>query len=380
MAPEISLKDPEFVQLVEIPPGGALRQARQALNYGQLDVARRMNLTVEVINALEENRFSDLPEATYVKGYLRSYARFLEIDSDPLISAYEELVLPEHGSAASSSVKSDRVQSATLRWGLLAIAGVLLLMFVSWWINVQPPTPEASKLEESQSVEARQTATIEREATLSEASEQATKPSIVETESDDVVAKPSTEETMRTDDVVAKPSTVETMRTEDVAMESAEREDKQAITEPASGAVEPSSVQTASTATREAAAEESATEESASTTTQEQETAVETAPSVATGEAVSDASAGPTPGKDELTMVFSAQSWTEVYDADEQRLLFDLVESGSVRNLQGTAPFNVRLGNSSGVEISINGRLFNHSQFSRQDNTARFNVDRPSQD
>ena len=365
MAPETSLKDPEFVQLVEIPPGGALRQARQALNYGQLDVARRMNLTVEVINALEENRFSDLPEATYVKGYLRSYARFLEIDSDPLISAYEELVLPEHGSAASSSVKSDRVQSATLRWGLLAIAGVLLLMFVSWWINVQPPTPEASKLEESQSVEARQTATIEREATLSEASEQTTKPSIVETESDDVVAKPST---------------VETMRTEDVSMESAEREDKQAMTEPASGAVEPSSVQTASTATTEAAAEESATEESASTTTQEQETAVETAPSVATGEAVSDASAGPTPGKDELTMVFSAQSWTEVYDADEQRLLFDLVESGSVRNLQGTAPFNVRLGNSSGVEISINGRLFNHSQFSRQDNTARFNVDRPSQD
>ena len=127
MAPETSPKDPEFVELVESPPGGPLRQARQSLNFGQLDVARRLNLTVDVINALEENRFSDLPEATYVKGYLRSYARFLEIDSNPLINAYEQLVQPEHRSALSSSAKGDSAQRAAATTPVLISLEFMLL-------------------------------------------------------------------------------------------------------------------------------------------------------------------------------------------------------------------------------------------------------------
>ncbi len=351
MAPETSPKDPEFVELVENPPGGPLRQARQTLNFGQLDVARRLNLTVDVINALEENRFSDLPEATYVKGYLRSYARFLEIDSDPLIKAYEQLVQPEHGSALSSSAKGDSAQRAAVRWASLAIAAVVLVMFVSWWVNVQPPTPEATMREEMQTVEATQIESPESEAPLTEPPGPIPEAATVADGADEEVTPPSIadEDTMHTEEAAAE--------------EPGPREAEQATTESevSSGiTTQPQSLQTVSTAP--------------------QDPAVEATPTAVSEESASASIDVTIPGEDQLTMVFSAQSWTEVYDAQEQRLLFDLVKSGSVRNLQGMAPFNVRLGNSSGVQISINGQPFNHSQFSRQDNTARFSVDRPSPD
>jgi cytoskeleton protein RodZ len=348
MAPETSPKDPEFVKLVDNPPGGPLRQAREALNYGQIDVARRLNLTVAVINALEENKFSELPEATYVKGYLRSYARLLEIDSDPLLKAYQELVQPEHGFTTSSSSTSNRLQRAVVRWAPIAIAGVLTVMFASWWVNVQPPTPEAVKLEDSQSSEVTETEVMETEALIVEESEPDPEPITAEAEPDVDSAPTSTP--------------AEVVQTEPVVAELGPRPDEQPITERevAVSITEPPSVQTTPTSTQEFTAEE-------------------TTPAL-TQETINELRTETTPGKDQLTMVFSAQSWTEVYDVDENRLLFDLVKSGSVRNLEGTAPFKVRLGNSSGVEISINGRPFNHSQFSRQDNTARFRVDSTSPD
>jgi len=64
----------------------------------------------------------------------------------------------------------------------------------------------------------------------------------------------------------------------------------------------------------------------------------------------------------------------EVHDANNELLLYGLLQAGLDRSLKGTAPFQILLGYSPGVDISINGKRFNQSGYNRRDNTARFLV------
>jgi cytoskeleton protein RodZ len=57
-----------------------------------------------------------------------------------------------------------------------------------------------------------------------------------------------------------------------------------------------------------------------------------------------------------LEMRYSADSWTEVYDAAGKRLLYDLARAGSTRKVEGKPPLRVVLGNASAVSLELDGR------------------------
>jgi cytoskeleton protein RodZ len=57
----------------------------------------------------------------------------------------------------------------------------------------------------------------------------------------------------------------------------------------------------------------------------------------------------------QLALHFSADSWTEVYDAQGQRLFYDIGSADSVRTVSGKAPLRVVLGNAPGVTLELNG-------------------------
>jgi cytoskeleton protein RodZ len=78
----------------------------------------------------------------------------------------------------------------------------------------------------------------------------------------------------------------------------------------------------------------------------------------------------------QLTLHFSADSWTEVYDATGARLFYDVGSADSVKTLKGTAPLRVVLGNASGVAVEINGHPTPISKLSLPDGSAQFVVNR----
>ena len=84
------------------------------------------------------------------------------------------------------------------------------------------------------------------------------------------------------------------------------------------------------------------------------------------------------PGDDVIQLSFSDASWAEVYDANNQQLLYGLLRSGATRELRGTAPFQVMLGYAPGVEVRINGEYYDHLTRVRRNNTVRFNLASPS--
>ncbi|MFW5431296.1 MAG: helix-turn-helix domain-containing protein [Methylophilaceae bacterium] len=68
--------------------GGVLRAAREAQGTTVTDVANQLRLSGKQIEALEQDNFTALPEATIVKGFIRNYAKLLNIPTDGLLAAY----------------------------------------------------------------------------------------------------------------------------------------------------------------------------------------------------------------------------------------------------------------------------------------------------
>ena len=74
-----------------------------------------------------------------------------------------------------------------------------------------------------------------------------------------------------------------------------------------------------------------------------------------------------------LVLAFVHESWVEVFDRERNRLFFGLVQPGRVLDFDGPRPFDVLLGNSKDVRVTIDGEAFDHTPYARH-GVARFSV------
>ncbi|NDV12198.1 RodZ domain-containing protein [Crenobacter caeni] len=116
--------------------GAQLRAAREARQLGLGDVAERLKLSVRQLEAIERDDFAALPGATFVRGFVRNYARFLEIDPAPLMHALDQAFPPQPAENAivreADSSRENVSRSGAGRW----IGGALLVGVLAgsaWW-------------------------------------------------------------------------------------------------------------------------------------------------------------------------------------------------------------------------------------------------------
>ena len=76
-------RSPESVAMV-------LRNARILQGYDLKEVAQRLNIRQANLEALEENRFKDLPPLVYAQGFVGAYATFLQLDKTELVARFRE--------------------------------------------------------------------------------------------------------------------------------------------------------------------------------------------------------------------------------------------------------------------------------------------------
>jgi cytoskeleton protein RodZ len=82
------MKIPDLTEPVPQPglsPGQVLAERREEWGLTVQDVASNLNLGAETIEALEADNYERLPGSTFVKGYIRSYARLLKLDAEDLL-------------------------------------------------------------------------------------------------------------------------------------------------------------------------------------------------------------------------------------------------------------------------------------------------------
>jgi len=315
-------------------PGKLLTDARLKLGLEPQNVAEMLHLREYQVRALEADDFENLPEPTYVKGYLRAYCQLLSIDPDKIIKMYSDCVQPPVRESFEGLATEKQAASNDNLVKLVSAAMIALVagLAITFWLTSREPapsdTPDASR---------------------------------VETSSVEIPQVPAA--------VINEPDKSE-----------------QTLASPGSPAEQPSPV---------AVEPEKKSEEA--TTTEENQTPAKAEPATPTPAPVPAAVANPEvlpapvtssegiskeasllPETDasahtRLLIKVMQESWVDIRDAKGNKLIYETVPAGREIPLEGLAPFSVFLGNASGVQVFLNDKPYDFSGF-RRGLTARFKL------
>ncbi|AJQ48980.1 TPA: helix-turn-helix domain-containing protein [Pseudomonas putida] len=118
-------------------PGELLRLAREKRDWSQAEVARKLNLTVSSLNHVETGAFDKLPGHTFARGYIRAYAKLMDLDQATLVEAFDRYTGTH---AKGSDVHSLGRIEEPVRLSHNILRGVSLLLLVAvvgggfvWW-------------------------------------------------------------------------------------------------------------------------------------------------------------------------------------------------------------------------------------------------------
>lgn len=130
------LEQTELAENIEVvSPGQMLRDARINKGISQKEVSNRIHLKVSVINDIENDIFDQEIAQTFVRGYIRCYARFLGIDETDVLSAYDcQNAACEQQAELQSFSRRTKKEANDNRLMIVSygIIGFMLLIFLIW--------------------------------------------------------------------------------------------------------------------------------------------------------------------------------------------------------------------------------------------------------
>lgn len=121
-------------------PGSALAAAREAAGLTQTDMAGQMRISLRQLVAIEADRYEELPGPVFVRGFIKNYARLLNLDPAPLLRSLESALsadMPlreQHYEGAMPDSRSGRAR-LWLAIFLVLLAGVLGAAAYEYWRN-----------------------------------------------------------------------------------------------------------------------------------------------------------------------------------------------------------------------------------------------------
>lgn len=273
-------------------PGARLRSAREAMGVSPREMADRLNWLPAHVAAIEEDRFDELRGAAFVRGYLRAYARALNLDEDEIVAGYAAMH-PEQEATPAPAPAPSSVAATGQKTGWSVLFGVVVSIAIIagiWWKqqSAAPVKPAAQ-------------------------AQTASAPAAVPEASPPVAPEPSRPDAS-TGLVAEAPS--EAAPAESAAIAPAE-------TRADSGE--------APAITSEPAAD------------------------IAESLVAENESAAPGAAKDVLEFEFSDDCWLEVRDGDDQLIYADLHGPGDRIAIEGKPPFRILAGNAAALSLSFRG-------------------------
>ncbi len=115
--------------------GSALRAGRVARQLSSQDIANQLHLDASAIEAVESDSYDGLGAVAFVRGYIRNYARLIELDPEPLLLQFDKHapqapeVQPYSSRPASQARSGDRPVKA-MTYSVVAVLSALLAI---WW-------------------------------------------------------------------------------------------------------------------------------------------------------------------------------------------------------------------------------------------------------
>lgn len=119
-----------------IGPGQLLRNAREQLGWTREQVASRIHLRLTLIAAIESDTYDKHTSHTFIRGYLRTYAKLVGIPEETILAAYDKLGLtpPDNIDMQSFSRRSrQQANDSRLKVVTWLVILVLIALSVAWW-------------------------------------------------------------------------------------------------------------------------------------------------------------------------------------------------------------------------------------------------------
>jgi len=128
--------------------GNTLREARVRRTITLQQVEEDTKIRVKYIQAMENEDFDVMPGATFVKGFLRTYAEYLSLDPEVILDEYRsrgvkttEIQEPFGGVSMLGAPRSHRGRNTVVFVAIIC----LLVLGVIWILGRGSDTPPATK-------------------------------------------------------------------------------------------------------------------------------------------------------------------------------------------------------------------------------------------
>lgn len=319
-------------------PGELLRLAREKRDWSQAEVARKLNLTVSSLNHVETGAFDKLPGHTFARGYIRAYAKLMELDQAALVEAFDRYTGTH---AKGSDVHSlGRIEEPSrLSHNILRGVSLLLLLAVVgggfvWW-------------QDQGSMRGKDLSSVALEHVEVESADGTTQIHPLDEPEDQAVSAAQQSESAplplaQSADEQQAASTGQAPAADTPAAGSA----------PVTGTATPQPAPVPATATP-----------------------IVSAPTAATPATSADAAepAAAPAGSGKVAIEFVADCWTQVSDGNGKVLFSGIKRKGDNLELTGKAPFALRLGFARGAKVSYNGQSVDVAPFTSGE-TARLKL------
>jgi cytoskeleton protein RodZ len=296
--------------------GQMLASERERQGLSRADAAQRLHMSAYQIEAIETGDYSRLPKGTFLRGFVRNYAKVLGLAAEEALA-----LLPEHAPrdqkpgivVPTQNIRfdpiGDRLQNPYVKAATLAVVALAIgFAAMYWWLFIKPTPPGAA-------------------------------------------ARKAAETQMALSAPAARPETTAKAPAEPV------RGEPPRIEPPKSDAKqpEPSRPEAKPLAKSDAAAPPKSDSKPPAPPKSDSKPPAPPAPAAAPakGEAVRVGGDG-----NILKFVFKGSSWVEIRDAKGRVLLSRLNPAGSEAEVSGKPPFNVIVGNAPEVQLFYNDHPF----------------------
>ncbi|XUA20246.1 cytoskeleton protein RodZ [Citrobacter sp. OP27] len=323
-------QDPQAAQST----GTRLRNAREQLGLSQQAVAERLCLKVSTVRDIEDDKAPASLASTFLRGYIRSYARLVHIPEEELLPILaKEVPVRVAKMAPMQNMSLGKRRKKRDGW-LMSFTWLVLFVVIGltgawWWQNHKAQQEEISTMADQSSAELNANdSTNSQNVPLDTSGTQSQAPDATADNSQPAPAA----------DANAPAAMAQT-----APAQTAPDAQNNAVVSPSQANVD----NTATAANPATPAAPLPTDQAAVT---------------------------PTASPNALVMNFNADCWLEVTDSTGKKLFSGLQRKDGTLNLEGQAPYKLKIGAPAAVQIQFQGKPVDLSRFIRTNQVARLTL------
>jgi cytoskeleton protein RodZ len=130
--------------------GATLAAERERQGLSRADAAQRLHMSPTQVEALERGDYASLPRGTFLRGFVRNYAKVLGLEAEPLLAMLAEgaprdpaprIVVPTQN--IRFDPLGERLSSPYVKAATLAFVAVAIAFAAMYWVMFVRPKPPA---------------------------------------------------------------------------------------------------------------------------------------------------------------------------------------------------------------------------------------------